>query len=105
MHQKWPNQIFPIVKFVFPVMAPVVWAGGVQGGGGHHCQKQCSISGLRHPPPPPSHGQTCSFFIPTSHCFTHRRARDRSAAKKAVTTASGGAFSIALSQKKAHSAL
>ena len=28
MYQKWPDQIFPIVNFVFPTMVTLVWGGG-----------------------------------------------------------------------------
>ena len=37
VYLKWPDQIFPVVNFVFPAMVPLVWGGrGPEGGGGVH---------------------------------------------------------------------
>ena len=34
VYRKWPDQIFPIANFVFPIMVTLVWRGGGPGGGG-----------------------------------------------------------------------
>ena len=28
LYQNWPDQIFPMVNFIFPVMVTLVWGGG-----------------------------------------------------------------------------